>query len=111
MRTKWLCLVALGLVVGWLSPCFGQFEIDTMKSGLLPSEYYESAAQQIKVGETSEDQVVKLLGNPSHSIQGGQDKQVGYGPLPKSQGEAARYAIEITLNSGKVSKVTTNIPK
>jgi hypothetical protein len=111
MRTKWLWLLTLGLVVGWLSPCLAQFEPETMKSGLLPSAYYESAVQQIKVGETSEAQVIKILGQPQHSAQGGQDKQFHYGPLPGAQGETVRYAVEITINSGKVSKVTTNIPQ
>ncbi len=111
MRTKWLWLLVVGLMAGWLSPCFAQFEPETMEQGLLPTAYYESAAQKIKVGETTEADVRGLLGNPHNTIPAGPDKKFCFGPLPKSAGEAEKYAMEITINSGKVSKVTTNLPK
>ncbi len=105
MRTKWLWWLAIGLLLGWVTPCFAQFEDDMQ---LQPSAYYESAAQKIKVGETTEDGVRGLLGNPQNSRPAGQDKTFCYGPLP---GEADKYAMEVTISGGKVSKVTTNIPK
>lgn len=108
MRTKWLCLLVMGLMLGWLSPCFGQFEMD---ASLLPSAYYESAAQKIKVGETTEDGLRALLGNPQNTMQAGQDKTFCFGQLPKAADGVQKYVMEITLSSGKVSKINTNIPK
>ena len=108
MRTKWLWIPALALLLGWLTPCLAQFEPETMQKGLLPSAFYESAAQKIKVGETTEQGVRSLLGNPHDTKMAGPDKTFCYGPLP---GAAEKYAMEITLSSGKVSKINTNIPK
>ncbi len=111
MRTKWLWLLAMGILLGWLTPCSAQFEPETMEQGLLPSAHYESAAQKIKVGETTEADVRGQLGNPHDTRAAGAEKTFCYGPLPKAEGGAQKYAMEITINAGKVSKVTKNIQK